>query len=87
MTTTNHPTSYYDALDEALIGRGHYIISQALEIAITQLEAVDDPYKEESNIAEMKYFRKNIWNFPQERIVKAASLLPLLRRLDKLEQR
>ena len=62
---TNHPTSYYDALDEAVIGRGHYILSQALEIAITQLEAVDDPYKEESDIADMKYFRKNIWNFPE----------------------
>ena len=62
---TNHPTSYYDALDNAVIGRGHYILSQALEIAITQLESVDDPYKEESNIADMKYFRKNIWNFPE----------------------
>ena len=51
---------------EALTGRGHYILSQALSIAITQLEAVDDPYKEESNIADMKYFRKNIWNFPEE---------------------
>ncbi len=65
MTTTNHPTSYYDALDEALIGRGHYIISQALEIAITQLEAVDDPYKEESDIADMKYFRKNSLGLPR----------------------
>ena len=62
---TNHPTSYYDALDNAVIGRGHYILSQALEIAITQLESVDDPYKEESNIADMKYFRKNVWDFPQ----------------------
>jgi len=43
-----------------------FLLSQALEIAITQLEAVDDPYKEESNIADMKYFRKNIWNFPKE---------------------
>ena len=63
---TNHPTIYYDALDNAVIGRGHYILSQALHIAITQLESVDDPYKEESNIADMKYFRKNIWNFPEE---------------------
>ncbi len=62
---TNHPTSYYDALDNAVIGRGHYILSQALEIAITQLESVDDPYKEESNIADMKYFRKNVWDFPE----------------------
>ena len=52
--------------DNILTGRGHYILSQALHIAITQLEAVDDPYKEESNIADMKYFRKNIWNFPEE---------------------
>ena len=50
---------------EALTGRGHYILSQALHIAITQLEAVDDPYKEESNIADMKYFRKNVWDFPE----------------------
>jgi hypothetical protein len=53
------------AIIETLTGRGHYILSQALHIAITQLEAVDDPYKEESNIADMKYFRKNVWDFPE----------------------
>ena len=58
MTSTNTIDIYF--------GRGHYILSQALHIAITQLEAVDDPYKEESNIADMKYFRKNIWNFSEE---------------------
>jgi hypothetical protein len=62
---TNHPTIYYDALDNAVAFRGHYILSQALSIAITQLESVDDPYKEESNIADMKYFRKNVWDFPE----------------------
>lgn len=67
---TNHPTIYYDALDNAVAFRGHYILSQALSIAITQLESVDDPYKEESNIADMKYFRKNVWDFPE------AALLP-----------
>lgn len=58
MTNTNTLDIYF--------GRGHYILSQALSIAITQLEAVEEPYKEESNIADMKYFRKNIWNFPEE---------------------
>jgi hypothetical protein len=53
------------AIDEALTFRGHYILSQALSIAITQLESVDDPYKEESNIADMKYFRKIVWDFPE----------------------
>jgi len=62
---------------EALTGRGHYILSQALSIAITQLEAVDDPYKEESNIADMKYFRKNIWNFPKEAFMRIDMKLEL----------
>ena len=26
---TNHPTIYYDALDNAVIGRGHYILAQS----------------------------------------------------------
>ena len=79
---TNHPTIYYDALDNAVIGRGHYILSKALSIAITQLESVDDPYKEESNIADMKYFRKNIWNFPEEAFMRTDMKLevPLDRR-------
>ena len=79
---TNHPTIYYDALDNAVNGRGPYILSQALSIAITQLESVDDPYKEESNIADMKYFRKNIWNFPEEAFMRTDMKLevPLDRR-------
>lgn len=43
---------------------GRYIISQALEIAIKQLEDVPSPYREVSNINDMQYLRSNLFTFP-----------------------
>jgi hypothetical protein len=57
-----------DAENEAILFvnsmRGKYIISQALEVAIKQMEAVPSPYTEVSNIADMKYLRSNFFTFP-----------------------
>lgn len=44
--------------------RGWYIISQALSIAIKEMEKVKEPYKESSNIADMKLLRNHIYNCP-----------------------
>ena len=44
--------------------RGRYIVSQALEIALKQLEDVPPPYREVSNINDMQYLRSNLFTFP-----------------------
>lgn len=41
--------------------RGQYIISQALWYAICVLEQVQPPYKEPSNITDMRFLRKNLF--------------------------
>lgn len=41
--------------------RGRYIISQALHIGIETLEEVENPYKEQSNINDMKCLRDNLF--------------------------
>lgn len=42
--------------------RGQYIVSQALAIAIDQLEEVDPPMQEKSNIADMKFLRNYLYH-------------------------
>ena len=42
--------------------RGQYIVSQALAIAIDQLEEVDPPMQEKSNIADMKFLRNYLFH-------------------------
>jgi hypothetical protein len=47
--------------------RGKYIISQALCIAIKQMNKVKGVHREESNIADMEYLRDNV--FPIFKVV------------------
>ena len=42
--------------------RGQYIISQALAIAIDELEKVDPPMQEKSNIFDMKFLRNYLYH-------------------------
>ena len=46
--------------------RGQYIIGQALYYAIKALEDVPKPFREISNISDMDYIRKNLYNFPDD---------------------
>ena len=46
--------------------RGNYILGQALFYAIKELEKVPSPYREVSNISDMKYIRDELYNFPDE---------------------
>lgn len=46
--------------------RGNYILGQALYYAIKELEKVPVPYREVSNISDMKYLRDNLYNFPDD---------------------
>ena len=41
--------------------RGKYIIGQALHIAIGELEKVEPPHREQSNIDDMIYLRDNLF--------------------------
>lgn len=53
--------SIQEALKFAASARGSYIIGQALSIAVTELERVPEPFKEVSNIADMKYLIANLY--------------------------
>ena len=44
--------------------RGGYIIAQALHYGIEALNKIPKPYREVSNIEDMKYLRDNIYQFP-----------------------
>lgn len=41
--------------------RGQYIVGQALAIAVKQLETVEEPYRETSNIEDMKLLGENLF--------------------------
>ena len=41
--------------------RGHYIISQALSVAIDTMKKVPQPHREESNISDMEILREQIF--------------------------
>ena len=46
--------------------RGHYILAQALMIAIEELQKVEGVMQEKSNIADMQYLLDNYLNTYQE---------------------
>ena len=46
--------------------RGRYILSQALQYAIQELERVPAPYREVSNLMDMTLLRQEIFDFPIE---------------------
>jgi hypothetical protein len=46
--------------------RGRYIMAQALSVAIKTMSAVPSPHTEVSNIADMEYVRRHVFNFPYE---------------------
>lgn len=41
--------------------RGQYIVGQALAIAVKELEKVESPLQEKSNIADMKFLGENLF--------------------------
>ena len=55
-----------EAIEFAESLRGNYIIGQALFYAIKELEKIPSPYREVSNISDMKYIRDNLYMFPDE---------------------
>ena len=59
----NHhdPNAHRDA--ELLLStpRGQYILSQALTVAIEQMETVPHPHREPSNIADMRLLRNELF--------------------------
>jgi len=61
-----------DELEEALSffksPRGQWVIGQALYIAIKEMQKVPDPYKEYSNIEDMKYLMTKL--FPTYNLTK-----------------
>lgn len=41
--------------------RGKYIVGQALQLAVQHLEKVEEPYKEVSNISDMRFLGENLF--------------------------
>ena len=63
-STTTSTKEMNEAIEFAESIRGNYIIGQALYYAIKELEKVPSPYREVSNISDMKYIRDNLYMFP-----------------------
>ena len=53
--------------------RGGYIISQALFYGIRELEKIDPPLQEVSNLADMRFLRDNLYNSKSARKAEAES--------------
>ena len=64
--TTTSTKELDKAIEFAESLRGNYILGQALFYAIKELEKVPSPYREVSNISDMKYIRDELYNFPDE---------------------
>ena len=65
-STTTSTKELDKAIEFAESLRGNYILGQALFYAIKELEKVPSPYREVSNISDMKYLRDELYNFPDE---------------------
>lgn len=65
-STTTSTKEMNEAIEFAESLRGNYIIGQALFYGIKALEEVPNPYRENSNISDMKYIRDNLYMFPDE---------------------
>jgi hypothetical protein len=63
-TDPNQSAAFNEACSFLNSMRGKYIVSQALEVAIKQMESVPTPYTEVSNIEDMKYLRTHLFTFP-----------------------
>ena len=48
--------------------RGQYILARALQHGIAELSKVEGAHREESDIADMKYLRDEIFSFPVEEL-------------------
>jgi hypothetical protein len=59
----NHhdPNAHRDAELLLATPRGQYILSQALTVAIEQMETVEPPLREPSNIADMRLLRNELF--------------------------
>ena len=56
----------YDAMKFLVSMRGRYIVAQALFHAIKNMEGVPSPWKEVSNIADMRFLQETLFSFPEE---------------------
>ena len=65
-STTTSTKELDKAIEFAESLRGNYILGQALFYAIKELEKIPSPYREVSNISDMKYIRDELYNFPDE---------------------
>ena len=65
-STTTSTKELDKAIEFAESLRGNYILGQALFYAIKELEKVPSPYREVSNISDMKYIRDHLYSFPEE---------------------
>ena len=67
MPKTSKPKVYTDtekAVAFLNTARGRYIVAQALELAIIKLDEVPGVYKQASNIEDMRFLRRHLFNFP-----------------------
>ena len=63
--------------------RGGYIVAQALHYAIQAMELVPMPYREVSNIDDMKYLKENIYAFPIQDELKVTEVDSITARMAK----
>jgi hypothetical protein len=57
----HNPNAHRDAELLLATPRGQYILSQALTVAIKQMETVEPPLREPSNIADMRLLRNELF--------------------------
>ena len=57
--------------------RGGYIISQALFYGIRELEKIDPPLQEVSNLADMRFLRDNLYNLFMDIIIEVGTFKEL----------
>jgi len=56
----------YEGMKFLVSMRGRYIVAQALFHALRHLESVPSPWKEVSNIDDMRFLQETLFNFPDD---------------------
>ena len=72
--TTAGPTLKEQAFELLDSMRGRYIVSQALHYGIQELERVPIPYREVSNLMDMRLLKEELFNFPVQDNDKAIAM-------------